>query len=205
MDFVEKKRGLSWDKQVEHTRDLLNQIFQTFRPPGSQVEAGGEPSPINVPASLGTFICGQESSISYWDVRHSHLIDKVKEQVVTYGKVLKSIITKEWDMVPPCVKELIWLVGPYIPITEADIMRPWPIGGFLLADHRQDQRTGSGARARSEDPWVSSESCGGLEESQQLGEDDDSIIEVPQESKELGIIIINDENKEEDVEEVPAA
>ena len=100
------------------------------------MKAGGEPTPLNVPASLGPLDHEEEKAIGYQDMRHSHLLDKVKEWVVTYGKVLKSIITKEWDVVPPCVKELIWLVGPYIPIMEAEIMKPWPIGGFLLADHR---------------------------------------------------------------------
>ena len=64
-----------------------------------------------------------------------HLLDKVKEQATAYGKILKWKMAKEWDVVPPCVKELVWLVGPYILITEAEIMEPWPIGGYLLADH----------------------------------------------------------------------
>ena len=121
---------------MELTKDLSNQIFQTFRLPGAQVKAGGKPTQLNVPASLGMMVHEEERAIGYWDVRCSHLLDKVKEWVITYGKVLKSKTAKEQDVVPPCVKELVQLVGPYILITEVEIMEPWPIGGYLLADHR---------------------------------------------------------------------
>ena len=36
------------------------------------------------------------------------------------------------------------MVGPYIPITETEIVRPWPIGGFLLADCQHDWGTSRG-------------------------------------------------------------
>ena len=26
------------------------------------------------------------------------------------------------------------MVGPYIPVTEQEILKPWPVGGFQLAD-----------------------------------------------------------------------
>ena len=78
-DLMEEKRGLSQGRQMEHTKDLANQIFQTFQLPGAQVQAGGKPSLINMPSSLGTLICGEENSIGCRDVTCSHLVDKVKE------------------------------------------------------------------------------------------------------------------------------
>ena len=108
-------------------------------------------------------------------------------------------MAKKRDVIPPCVRELIRMVGPYIPVTEMEIVKPWPIGGFLLADHWNNQGAGRWAKAGSEDPWASSEACGGPKESQELEEDDDSIVEIPQEPKEPDVIIIDEE------EEAPAA
>ena len=67
-------------------------------------------------------------------MRHSHLLDRVKEQAITYRKILKWKTGKEQDVVPPCIKELVQLVRPDIPITEEEIMEAWPLEGYLLAD-----------------------------------------------------------------------
>ena len=80
-------------------------------------------------------IHGEESSIGCRDIRCSHLVDRVKECIIAYGKVLKTLATKKSDAIPPCIKELIQMVGPYIPVTKSEIIKPWPIGGFLLANH----------------------------------------------------------------------
>ena len=106
-DLVEKKRGLPWEKQTKQAKDLANQIFQTFWLPRAQVHVGGKPSVMITPSSLGMLICGVEGSIGCRDIRCSHLVDKVKECIVAYGKVLKSLTAVKSDAVPPCVKELI--------------------------------------------------------------------------------------------------
>ena len=80
---------------MEHAKDLSNQIFQTFRLPRAQVKAGGKPSLINIPACLGSLVRGEENSIGCRDARHSHLIDKLKERVVAYGKVLRTLTAKK--------------------------------------------------------------------------------------------------------------
>ena len=41
---------------------------------------------------------GEENLIGCRDMRCSHLIDKVKEWVVAYGKVLRTLTAKKWDV-----------------------------------------------------------------------------------------------------------
>ena len=134
-DLVEKKRGLPQEKQIEQAKDLANQIFQTFWLPRAQVHVGGKPSVINTPSSLGMLIHGVEGSIGCRDIRCSYLVDRVKECIIAYGKVLKTLAGTKSGTIPPCMKELIRMIGPYVPVTESEIIKPWPIGGFLLVDH----------------------------------------------------------------------
>ena len=89
---------------------------------------------INTPSSLGMLVRGEEGSIGCRDIRCSHLMDRVKEHVIAYRKVLKTLATMKLDAIPPCIKELIQMIGPYIPVTESEIIKPWPIGGFLLVN-----------------------------------------------------------------------
>ena len=65
------------------------------------MKVGGKPSLINIPASLGALVCGEENSIGCRDVRCSHLIDKVKERVVAYWKVLRTLTAKKQHVIPP--------------------------------------------------------------------------------------------------------
>ena len=109
------------------------------------------------------------------------------------------------------------MVGPYIPVTESEIVKPWPIGGFLLANCQSNWGTGRGAKTGSKELQASPEACGGPKESQkpeednnsivkipqepkEPEEDDNSIVEIPQEPKEPEVIIIDNED-----EEAPAA
>ena len=105
------------------------------------------------------------------------------------------------------------MVGPYILVTEAEIVRPWPIGGFLLANHQSDRGAGRGTKASSKELQVPPEACEGPKEDQkpegdddsvvkipqepkEPEEDDDSIVEIPRELKEPEVIIISDEDEE---------
>ena len=73
------------------------------------------------------------------------------------------------------------MVGPYISVTELEIIKPWPIGGFLLANCRDDRATGRGAKASTEKQQVSPEVPERPEEGQKPEKGDDPIIKMPKE------------------------
>ena len=158
---------------------------------------------INTPSSLGTLICRVEGSIGCRDVRCSYLMDRVKECIIAYGKVLRTLAGAKLGTIPPCVEELIRMVGPYIPVTESEIIRPWPIEGFQLVDCLT---AGRGAKASAE-KQVPPEVSEKPEEGRKPGKDDDSvakkeleepsdndsIVEISQEAEEPEVIIVDDD------------
>ena len=95
------------------------------------------------------------------------------------------------------------MVGPHIPVTESEIIKPWPIGGFQLVDCLTASR-GTKAGAEKKVPPETSKIP---KEGQKLGKDDDpvtekdfvepsnddSIIDVSQGAEEPEAITINND------------
>ena len=71
------------------------------------------------------------------------------------------------------------MVGPYIPVTESEIIKPWPMGGFLLTDQWNDRAAGGEAKANIERQHVSPEMPKELGKGQRPEKGNDPIIKVP--------------------------
>ena len=94
------------------------------------------------------------------------------------------------------------MVGPYIPVTESEILKPWPIGGFQLADRPTtsgETKSSAERRASPKAPEAPKEGQGFEEKDDPVPEkessDDDSYLEISPEVEEPETIVVNDEER----------